>query len=173
MEATVRDLGAVSDASMAVAASAGSASSDASSAVAALTGLALGGTGSASSVSGLLSPSVKANSVSLAGSGASSSIGGSAFGSLSAPLPVLTLKFFEQQRGSRAANVQHFLRDVTSEEELHEDMLARREICSWLGRIAMVLFLSRVVPGPGTEAFKIKISDSQDFVGAISETLRE
>jgi hypothetical protein len=55
-------------------------------------------------------------------------------------MPLLTLKFFEQQRSSRAVSMQRFREDVVVQTELLDDIIAQRETCFWQGRIAMVFF---------------------------------
>jgi hypothetical protein len=55
-------------------------------------------------------------------------------------MPLLTLKFFEQQRSSRAVSMQRFQEDFVVQTELLDDIIAQREICLWQGRIAMVPF---------------------------------
>jgi hypothetical protein len=54
-------------------------------------------------------------------------------------MPLLTLKFFEEQRRSRAKSMQRFGQDCVMQAMLLDDSIALRETCLWQGRIAMVL----------------------------------
>jgi hypothetical protein len=67
-------------------------------------------------------------------------------------MPVLTLKFFEQQRSSRALSMQRSGQDFLMKGTLFDDQYAIRQSCSWLGRIAMVfVFVSNAALGSHVE----------------------